>query len=238
MRKGQPCARSRRKLHVLSMLLGLVTFLPLPSTAQVTVDIKSSRVTQPQQPAARSADAPQPSKINPQPILSGTLNATSEQTPSLPTDVGLYYRDGGKWIPVTTERPKDNVGKTMLSGLASGFTYGIKKAKWTASLAGEYSLTRVAWPGELVLYRSETADYSLIPLTIHSGRREFQVASGRAGLVGLATAGNMKGLDEHAIAFQCEPISGRVCRLKADLAKGEYVLTVGLGQRVYTFGVD
>ena len=233
----------RRFLAAFVPLFGVVSLFSLLATAQVTIDMATGKVTD-TRPSAPSASGSQQNKQLTNQNQPSTI-APSQPPPSkpempMPTEVGLYYRDGQKWTAVATEAEHEDAGrKVAFSIWVSGMTEGIKKARMFASVAGAHSPCQVSVPVELLFYRpeiSESEDYQLISLTTRTDKREFQVWAARAGVGGLDYSAQFD--NPNAVQFQCEQVSTRICKIRANLTKGEFAFVYRVfGPRVYTFAV-
>jgi len=110
-----------RKIHFVFVFLGVSFLLNLLATAQVTIDIKTGNVTDTRTPS-RSTTSPQQSKKLPNqlPIAGPSQPQPNKPEELMPTDVGLYYHSGEKWIAVATQQTQRNQGKGVLSIWVSG----------------------------------------------------------------------------------------------------------------------
>jgi len=168
---------------------------------------------------------------------------TPIENSALPTEVGLYYRDGEKWVAMPAELATIAHSGEFVSTM---LTHGLSKIKWLGVLPGAHSAAQVPSSVELLLYRAEATssnEYELVPFPNERRRFQFQEIRPIAALGG---GGGTPG-DPHAINFQCEQVTARTCKIKAQLTRGEFGLVApgipagakgNFIARVYTFAVQ
>jgi hypothetical protein len=150
-----------------------------------------------------------------------------------PKEIGIYLRDGAKWVPIEGQ----NVSQAKMGGkLSSGLTMGFKAKRWKAFVEGKTSQNRVAGDQVFYIYCPDGmsgSDYKLIKLQEHGDRREFDVGS-----VG-GFGGGKSGISESSeIDFKAERIASRTYKvtLAQPLKGGEYGFFMGAGQSMAMSG--
>ena len=189
-----------------------------------------------------AGEAAHPSSSHPEETRATPLKAQPDKPDNaLPTEVGLYYRDGEKWVAASIENGIVNRGKFESSVAYSQMTLGIRKIKAFATIPGAHSPSQMPPHSELLLYLPEMVqpqDYKLIPVATKNDKREFLLWWGRT-TVATSTSSDFGG--GTAIPFKCEQVSSRICKVKVDLTPGEFVLftkTMATNKHMYTFAVQ
>ena len=180
--------------------------------------------------AANVPDAVIKVMINPAPPPAAIVAGANPMTidPSLPPpEVGVYWRDGPKFVLVQ--------GQTVTNAKAGGkagslFTYGLRNQHWDATVEGPTSknVVRDRRP-TFYLYvpdGTDSSDYSLIKLNKKGDRREFQIGS-----FGGVTGGKSGVQREKEVPFHAEHVGIRIYKLTLDdaLKPGEYAFFMGTG---------
>ncbi|MGA9799702.1 MAG: hypothetical protein WBQ68_11885 [Terriglobales bacterium] len=170
--------------------------------------------------------------INPAPpppaVVAGT-SAISVDPNLPPPEVGVYWRDQGKFVLVQGQA----VTNTKTGGKAGSlFTNGLRNQHWDATIAGQTS-KNVVRDRQPIFYLyvpdgDDSSDYLLIKLNRKSDHREFQIGS-----FGGITGGKSGVQKDKEIPFRAEHIGIRMYKITlADqaLKPGEYAFFMGTGQ--------
>jgi hypothetical protein len=168
--------------------------------------------------------------INPAPPPAAIVAGANPMTidPSLPPpEVGVYWRDEGKFLLVQGQM----VTNTKAGGKAGSlFTYGLRNQHWDATIEGPTS-KNVVRDRKPVFYLyvpegTDSSDYVLLKLNKKDNRREFQVGS-----FGGVSGGKSGVQKDKEIPFHAEHLGIRVYKLTLDdaLKPGEYGFFMGTG---------
>ena len=151
------------------------------------------------------------------------------EDPNLPPkEVGVYWRDGDRWIPVEGQ----NVSQAKVGGRwAHAFSYGIASKHWNAEVTGEHS-RNVMKDHQPTFYfyvpdGMGAADFTLLKLDKKSDHRQFEVGSiaGWGGGKSGVRESNMRGFDFEHIATRTFKVT-----LTQELKPGEYGFFMATGQ--------
>jgi hypothetical protein len=161
------------------------------------------------------------------PIVGGGASPTTIDSSLPPPEVGVYWRDEGKFVLVQGQ----TVANLKAGGKAgSMFTYGLRNQHWDATIEGPTSKNMVR-DRQPVFYLyvpdgSDSSDYVLLKLNKKGDRREFQVGS-----FGGITGGKSGVQKEKEVQFHAEHLGIRVYKvtLEEALKPGEYGFFMGTG---------
>lgn len=133
----------------------------------------------------------------------------AEQQSNIPEEVGVYVRQGEKFLLVEPE---------AIALRTSGFPmFG---RNFNGSLSGPSSSARIAMPAEVVIHCADgtsATDYQLLKLEVKKDHREFRAM--RAGAFGRTKAGG----EDNVIAVEFRKLGPRTYSAALDkLAPGEY----------------
>ena len=169
--------------------------------------------------------------INPAPppatVVAGTTPISVD--PNLPPpEVGVYWRDQGKFVLVQGQA----VTNTKTGGKAGSlFTNGLRNQHWDATIEGHTS-KNVVRDRQPIFYLyvpdgDDSSDYLLIMLNKKSDHREFQIGS-----FGGITGGKSGVKKDKEVSFHAEHLGIRVYKitLVEALKPGEYAFFMGTGQ--------
>lgn len=179
--------------------------------------------------AAKVSDAVIKVMVNPKAAAASVAQPGAPmEDPNLPPkDIGVYWRDGGKFVLIEGQ----NVSQAKMGGkFSSGLTMGIKAKRWKAFVEGKNSQNRIAGDQVFYIYCPDgmsATDYKLIKLQDHGNRREFDVGS-----VG-GFGGGKSGISESSeVDFKAERLASRTYKvtLAQPLKGGEYGFFMGSGQ--------
>ena len=145
-----------------------------------------------------------------------------------PPEVGVYWRDQGKFILVQGQA----VTNTKTGGKAgSFFTDGLRNQHWDATIQGNTS-KNVVRDRQPIFYiyvpdGDDASDYTLIKLNKKGDHREFQIGS-----FGGIRGGKSGVQKDKVVAFSAEHVGIRVYKIKLEegLKPGEYAFFMGTGQ--------
>ena len=170
--------------------------------------------------------------INPGPPPATVVAGTSPISvdPNLPPpEVGVYWRDEGKFVLVQGQA----VTNTKTGGKAGSlFTNGLRNQHWDATIEGHTS-KNVVRDRRPIFYLyvpdgDDSSDYVLIKLNKKSDHREFQIGS-----FGGITGGKSGVQKDKEVPFRAEHIGIRIYKitlLDEALKPGEYAFFMGTGQ--------
>jgi hypothetical protein len=170
--------------------------------------------------------------INPAPLPATVVAGTSPTSvdPNLPPpEVGVYWRDEGKFVLVQGQA----VTNTKTGGKAgSFFSNGLRNQHWDATIEGHTS-KNVVRDRRPIFYLyvpdgDDSSDYVLIKLNKKSDHREFQIGS-----FGGITGGKSGVQKDKEVPFHAEHIGIRIYKitlLDEALKPGEYAFFMGTGQ--------
>jgi hypothetical protein len=169
-----------------------------------------------------------PAAPPPPTIVAGTSAIVVD--PNLPPpEVGVYWRDQGKFVLVQGQA----VTNTKTGGKAGSlFTNGLRNQHWDATIAGQTS-KNVVRDRQPIFYLyvpdgDDSSDYLLIKLNRKSDHREFQIGS-----FGGITGGKSGVQKDKEIPFSAEHIGIRMYKITLSseaLKPGEYAFFMGTGQ--------
>src|SRR5579863_7144355 len=157
----------------------------------------------------------------PPPTVVAGANPISVDPNLPPPEVGVYWRDQGKFVLVQGQA----VTNTKTGGKAGSlFTNGLRNQHWDATIAGQTS-KNVVRDRQPIFYLyvpdgDDSSDYLLIKLNRKSDHREFQIGS-----FGGITGGKSGVQKDKEIPFHAEHIGIRMYKITlADqaLKPGEY----------------
>jgi hypothetical protein len=169
--------------------------------------------------------------INPAPPPATVVAGTSPFSvdPNLPPpEVGVYWRDGGKFVLVQGQA----VTNTKTGGKAgSFFSNGLRNQHWDATIEGHTS-KNVVRDRRPIFYLyvpdgDDSSDYVLIKLNKKSDHREFQIGS-----FGGITGGKSGVQKDKEVPFRAEHIGIRIYKitlLDEALKPGDYAFFMGTG---------
>jgi hypothetical protein len=170
--------------------------------------------------------------INPAPpppaVVAGT-SAIVVDANLPPPEVGVYWRDQGKFVLVQGQA----VTNTKTGGKAGSlFSNGLRNQHWDATIEG-HSSKNVVRDRQPVFYLyvpdgDDSSDYLLIKLNKKSDHREFQIGS-----FGGITGGKSGVQKDKQIPFSAEHIGIRMYKITLSneaLKPGEYAFFMGTGQ--------
>jgi len=169
--------------------------------------------------------------INPAPPPATVVAGASPVSvdPNLPPpEVGVYWRDQGKFVLVQGQA----VTNTKTGGKAGSlFTNGLRNQHWDATIDGHTSknVLRDRRP-TFYLYvpdGDDSSDYVLIKLNKKGDHREFQIGS-----FGGIRGGKSGVQKDKEVPFHAEHVGIRVYKVTLDeaLKPGEYAFFMGTGQ--------
>lgn len=169
--------------------------------------------------------------INPapaQPTIVAGANPISVDPNLPPPEVGVYWRDQGKFVLVQGQA----VTNTKTGGKAgSFFTDGLRNQHWDATIEGHTS-KNVVRDRQPIFYLyvpdgDDSSDYQLIKLNKKSDHREFQIGS-----FGGIRGGKSGVQKDKEVSFHAEHLGIRVYKITLDEAikPGEYAFFMGTGQ--------
>ncbi len=164
----------------------------------------------------------------PAPLMAGA-NPISVDPNLPPPEVGVYWRDQGKFVRVQGQA----VTNTKTGGKAgSFFSNGLRNQHWDATIEGHTSknVVRDRQPIFYLYVRDgdDSSDYVLIKLNKKSDHREFQIGS-----FGGITGGKSGVQKDKEIPFRAEHVGIRMYKitlLDEGLRPGEYAFFMGTGQ--------
>jgi hypothetical protein len=155
--------------------------------------------------------------------------AAPADDPNLPPkEVGVYWRDGARWVPVEGQ----NVSQAKIGGRwAHHFSAGIASKHWNAEVKGEHS-RNVVKDRQPTFYfyvpdGMSAADFTLLKLDKKSDHRQFEVGSiaGWGGGKSGVRESNMRGFDSEHIATRTFKVT-----ITQELKPGEYGFFMATGQ--------
>jgi hypothetical protein len=177
---------------------------------QVMIDPSSGTVPSPAQKISTSA-APVQATLQ-------TQQASRQDGPqdsSLPTEIGVYAREQGKWVEVLPEVVNWKTGGAMKSVA----TVGVVKGDVNGHVNGESSRNRLTSPIELLIVVPDgtaITEYQLLRLHQHSSGREFRTVTGGVFHVS-------GGATRDLLPFDGTKVSGRTYKVMLPaLSTGEY----------------
>lgn len=192
--------------------------------------------------AARAAGVAAPRSLN-APATNPAVRAAPADQITMPTEIGVYYRDGaGQWRLVSPEPINWQTGG-VIKELSTAY---IVKGDVNGRLNKPSSPTKITTPTELYVYCPEGSgitEYQLLKFRTHSDSREFRSVTG--GVFHVSGGAKRDTLD-----FESAQIGDRayIVKLGGAIGAGEYgILPPGgstdgrnasaqLG-RIYTFSV-
>jgi hypothetical protein len=161
-------------------------------------------------------------------IVAGT-SAISVDPNLPPPEVGVYWRDQGKFVLVQGQA----VTNTKTGGKAGSlFSNGLRNQHWDATIEGHTS-RNIVRDRQPIFYLfvpdgDDSSDYLLIKLNKKSDHREFQIGS-----FGGITGGKSGVQKDKEIPFRAEHIGIRMYKITLSdgaLKPGEYAFFMGTGQ--------
>src|SRR5579862_7320224 len=165
----------------------------------------------------------------PPPTVVAGANPISVDPNLPPPEVGVYWRDQGKFVLVQGQA----VTNTKTGGKAGSlFTNGLRNQHWDATIEGHTS-KNVIRDRQPIFYLyvpdgDDSSDYQLIKLNKKSDHREFQIGS-----FGGITGGKSGVQKDKQIPFSAEHIGIRMYKITLSneaLRPGEYAFFMGTGQ--------
>jgi hypothetical protein len=159
-----------------------------------------------------SASAPS-THASPSPTVQ-TARPDEPQTSEIPTEIGVYAKEKGKWVEVLPE-----VVNWKTGGVAKSVaTVGIVKGDINGHVNGSSSKNQVTTPLDFSIVLPEgtaITEYQLLRLHQHGDNREFRTVTGGV----LHVSG---GATRDLLPFDGTKISNRTYEVKLSLGSGQY----------------
>ena len=175
----------------------VIQFMINPTTASAT-----------SQPARSSAQpASSPNRLDP----ARTAEPTAAE---LPTEIGVYAKQKGKWVEILPEVVNWKTGGVMKSVA----TVGVVKGDINGHVNGSSSRNHVTSPLEFLIVAREgdaITEYQLVRLHEHGSSREFRTVTGGVFHVS-------GGATRDLVAFDGTKVSSRTYSVKLGNSQGEY----------------
>ncbi len=165
----------------------------------------------PPQPKPSKAAVPSPS---PSSNLSEPSRTAESSVPGLPTEIGVYAKQKGKWVEMLPEVVNWKTGGVMKSVA----TVGVVKGDVNGHVNGSSSKNHVTSPVEFVIVAREgdaVTEYQLVKLHEHGSNREFRTVTGGVFHVS-------GGATRDLVAFDGTKLSSRTYSVQFSGSTGEY----------------
>lgn len=165
--------------------------------------------------AVAPAASAQPEAVANAPRSNSDAHRLAEPTAAdLPTEIGVYAKQKGKWVEILPEVVNWKTGGVMKSVA----TVGVVKGDVNGHVNGSSSRNHVTSPVEFVIVAREgdaITEYQLVKLHSHGSNREFRTVTGGVFHVS-------GGATRDLIAFDGTRVSPRTYSVKISDSVGEY----------------
>jgi hypothetical protein len=161
------------------------------------------------QPGPSKAAVPPPSSSAPEPS-----RTADSSVPGLPTEIGAYAKQKGKWVEILPEVVNWKTGGVMKSVA----TVGVVKGDVNGHVNGSSSKNHVSSPVEFMIVAREgdaITEYQLVKLHEHGSSREFRTVTGGVFHVS-------GGATRDLMAFDGTKVASRTYSVKFSGSAGEY----------------